>query len=277
MSGAAKRLHLTQPAVSRAIMEIERHYGFKVFERINKRLFLTERGRQLWHDSERVLKAFGELEQNAQGNGITSSLRIGCGIAIGTVLMPELMTSFRAVYPNCKIHALETSSRIIQQQIVANDLDLALIEGPVSEYNLHAETFYHDRLIPVCAPDILSRYYVGIPMAFEELAREELLLPAGGYGTRDLMEKMALESNSVIAPAWSSSSHQNLLNRAIQGRGIAVLSYLLVREAISKGMLVEIPAEFHLDRHFSIVWHRDKQLSTEARYFIQLCHQLRGI
>ena len=94
MSGAAKRLHLTQPAVSRTIMEIEKHYGFKVFERINKRLFLTEHGRQLWNDSERVLKDFGVLEQNAQNSSKISSLQIGCGIAIGTILMPELIMSF---------------------------------------------------------------------------------------------------------------------------------------------------------------------------------------
>ena len=72
MSGAANRLHLTQPAVSRTIMEIEKHYGFKVFERINKRLFLTEHGRQLWNDSERVLKDLSVLEQNAQNSSYDS-------------------------------------------------------------------------------------------------------------------------------------------------------------------------------------------------------------
>ena len=72
---------------------IEKHYGFKVFERINKRLFLTEHGRQLWNDSERVLKDFGVLEQNAQNSSKISSLQIGCGIAIGTILMPELIMS----------------------------------------------------------------------------------------------------------------------------------------------------------------------------------------
>ena len=104
MSGAANRLHLTQPAVSRTIMEIEKHYGFKVFERINKRLFLTEHGRQLWNDSERVLKDFGVLEQNAQNSSKISSLQIGCGIAIGTILMPELIMSFRERYPHSGEH-----------------------------------------------------------------------------------------------------------------------------------------------------------------------------
>ena len=274
MSGAAKRLHLTQPAVSRTIMEIEKHYGFKVFERINKRLFLTEHGRQLWNDSERVLKDFGVLEQNAQNSSKISSLQIGCGIAIGTILMPELIMSFHERYPNCRIHVLETSSRVIQQQVISNDLDFALIEGPVSEQNLHGDPFCHDRLIPVCAYDHLHHYYHGTPIRFEELVKTDLLLPAGGYGTRELLERMARENNLTIAPAWSSSSHQNLLHRAIRGNGVAVLSQLLVRESISKRLLAEIPAEFQLKRRFSIVWHRNKQLPTESLYFIQLCHQL---
>ena len=182
--------------------------------------------------------------------------------------------SFHERYPNCRIHVLETSSRVIQQQVVSNDLDFALIEGPVSEQNLHVDPFCHDRLIPVCAYDHLHLYYHGAPIRFEKLVKTDLLLPAGGYGTRELLERMARENNLTIAPAWSSSSHQNLLHRAIRGDGVAVLSQLLVRESISKRLLAEIPAEFQLKRRFSIVWHRNKQLPTEALYFIQLCHRL---
>ena len=277
MTEAAKRLNLTQPAVSRAIKELEIYYGVRIFDRINRRIFLTQQGEQMWRDSEAVLSAFEEMEQRMHHPEQTAELQIGCGVGIGTALMTGLIRSFNERYPNCKVHTLETASRTIQQLVATNDLDFALIEGGISEHNLHREVFYHDRLIPVCATSKYDLYKDIVPIGYADLAGMDLLLPARGYGTRELLEKAAMENNFTINPVWSSSSHQNLLARAIQGDGVAILSQLLVKDEIYSGSIVEIPARFSLDRNFSIVWHRNKRLSAESRFFIQLCHELSGI
>lgn len=271
MSAAAKRLHLTQPAVSRMIAELENQYSVQLFERINKRIYLTNHGDKLWEDGEALLQAFEKLEEHMKGSVINSSLRIGCGVGIGTTLMHDYVKQFSARYPSCRVYISENSSRKIQQQVVANELDFALIEGEVAEMNLHNESFYNDRLIPICSPEYICRI-PDRPITFADLAEENIMLPERGFGTRELVEREAMRSNVVLHPIWSSASHLNILNRTISGEGISILSQLIVWNALRNRQVVEIPATFKFDRVFSIVWHKSKHLTTEATYFISLCH-----
>lgn len=272
MSAAAKRIHITQPAVSRMISELEHHYNVQLFERINKQIYLTNQGHQLWEDSENLMLAYEKLEEHIKGPILSSSLRIGCGVGIGTSLMHNFVKCFSARYPDCKVYISENSSRIIQQQVAKNELDFALIEGEIAETNLHNESFYTDRLIPVCSPQYIDQI-TKKPITFADLADENLMLPERGFGTRELVEREAMKNNVVLHPIWSSASHLNILNRTISGEGISILSRLIVRDALQSKQVVEIPADFKFDRVFSIVWHKHKHLTAEAAYFISICHE----
>ena len=95
MTLAAEQLHLTQPAVTRVIKEIENYYGVCLFERLNRRLYVTESGRRLYAQALHLIDTFESMEKEMRNLDTFGLLRIGSTIALGSYLLPELIFIFQ--------------------------------------------------------------------------------------------------------------------------------------------------------------------------------------
>ena len=144
---AAKRLHMTQPAVTRAIQEIERHYGVRLFDRMNRRLFVTEAGRQFYAQSLPIVESFDMMEKGLLNGDAFGVLRVGASISLGNFFLPELICEFRKKRPDMKVKATVSNAGNLQKGLLDNELDLALIEGGISESELETRAFSEDRLV----------------------------------------------------------------------------------------------------------------------------------
>ena len=96
---ASERLHMTQPAVTRAIQELEHYYGVRLFDRINRRLLVTEAGKQLYAQALHLVDLFEHMETSLRNWDALGVLRIGSSIALGTHVLPDLILRFRADHP----------------------------------------------------------------------------------------------------------------------------------------------------------------------------------
>lgn len=129
MTAAAEKLYISQSSISQVIANIENEFGVKLFERYSKRLYITESGRILQDYARHVLFSFNEMQDKLRGYGAIKVIHVGASVTIGTNLLPEITKVFSEFQPNVKIAAFVGNSSVVEEKILKNDLDFALVEG----------------------------------------------------------------------------------------------------------------------------------------------------
>lgn len=265
---AAEKLNMTQPAVSLAVSELENYYGIKLFDRISRRLYLSEAGKMFLEYANTITLTFDDMEKRVRSWEKTGVVRVGASISIGAMLMPEYVKKFAAENPDTKVTVKINRSEELEALLFENKLDFALIEGIVHDQNLVYEDFMEDRLALVAAK--------GFPkdtIKKEEIYTYDFLLREKGSGTREIFEStLTSVSCPLPEPAWESMSTAALINAAEAGLGVAVVPYRMAVERLKSGSIREIHIEnIKFTRKYKLVYHKNKKLSTTDRKFIEIC------
>lgn len=265
---AAEKLNMTQPAVSLAVSELENYYGIKLFDRISRRLYLSEAGKMFLEYANTITLTFDDMEKRIRSWEKTGVVRVGASISIGAMLMPEYVKKFAAENPDTKVTVKINRSEELEALLFENKLDFALIEGIVHDQNLVYEDFMEDRLALVAA--------IGFPtdtIKKEEIYAYDFLLREKGSGTREIFEStLTSVSCPLPEPAWESMSTAALINAAEAGLGVAVVPYRMAVERLKSGSIREIHIEnIKFTRKYKLVYHKNKKLSTTDRKFIEIC------
>jgi DNA-binding transcriptional LysR family regulator len=267
---AAQKLHIAQPAVSLAVKELEEHYDVKLFDRISKRLYLTEAGGKLLEYAAHIVSLFDDMEDNMRQWERSGKLKIGASITIGTHLMPRYVRDFYNCHPQSTIEVFIGSSDLIEKKILESELDFALIEGTVHSDRIVCSTFMKDRLAIICAPS--NALCNSETVTMEQLLTQPLLLRESGSGTRELFDHILASFECTYAPSWESTSTEALINAVRNGLGVSVLPYMLVSEELENGSIIELKIEnLHFDRGFHVIYHQNKLLTNMAKEFIEMC------
>src|SRR5665647_1502217 len=98
MTKAAKKLYMTQPSVSQVIKELEIYYDVLLFERLSRKIYLTEAGRNLYEYANRIVNLFLKAEDSVKKNGLRKNLRIGVNYTVGSVLIHRYIREYRELY-----------------------------------------------------------------------------------------------------------------------------------------------------------------------------------
>lgn len=267
---AAEGLHMTQPAVSRAIQELERGYGIRLFERINHRLYPTQAGEEFYARAVHILASFDELEQGVRSYEASGVLRVGASVTLGTLKLPGLARDFQQEYPGYQVRVSISNAEAVEQNILNNELDVGLIEGATSARHIHAEALREDRLRVILPPGhpLLGQENVVLRdlMAYPLLLREE------GSAARALLDHVFAAHGLTPEPLWESISTRALINAVSMGLGISILAEDLVREDIPAGRVATIELQDEAFRRVNyIIWHEQKYLTQALKGFIALC------
>lgn len=267
---AAEKLHIAQPAVSCAIKELEDYYGIKLFDRISKRLYLTEAGKNFLSYATHIVSMFDEMESNMRDLDKPGKLHIGSSITIGTAFMPGYVGNFKALYPQTEVYVTIDSSDIIEKKILQNELDFALIEGIVHLDSIICETYMDDELVIICSLD--HPFCKNKAVTVEQFISEPFLLREKGSGTRELFDNVLASLGYSVIPAWESTSTLALINAVINGLGLSVLPRMLVKDSINEGRIAAVQIEgLKFNRKFNIIYHKNKFLTASAKAFIEMC------
>lgn len=270
---AAELLHMTQPAVTRAIQEIERYYGVCLFERINRGLYITESGRQLYAQALHIVESFDIMEKGLRNWDEFGILRVGASITLGSFLMPGLVAEFGRLHPHLKLKVRVSNGASLQQLLCENQLDIAFIEGGVVDPQLKVEPFAQDRLVLIMPPnDPLKDADV---IRLRDLKDRKFLLREPGSAGRTFLDHVFAIHAITVEPAWESVSTQAIVKAVNAGIGISFLPEKLVRNAIDQGLVAtHAIADETFSRQNYIVWHQNKHLTPSARSMIALCHNM---
>lgn len=268
---AGKKLFMAQPTVSFAINELEKHYDTKLFDRISKRMYLTEAGKKLLPYAQHITSMFDEMELEAQEWDSGSTLHIGASITIGSRLLPELIHNYKRECPPVEVTVQIDNSEKIEQAVLDNKIDIGLIEGFSHSDCLIDNTFREDELILICAPNHpwAAQEYIRL----EQLLEEPFLMREKGSGGREIWESAFLVHGIELKPAWESISTQAIVQAVACGLGVAVLPKLLVENQLVQQSIISRPIEgISLSRNFHIIYHKNKYLTGSVKKFIRQCY-----
>lgn len=269
---AAEQLHMTQPAVSLAIRELEDYYGVLLFDRIGRRLSLTGSGRRFQEYGLRITALFDDLERELRNWEQLGGLRVGASMTIGTQFLPRYLKAFSERRPGVEVQATVAPSDQLEQKILSNELDFALIEGVPHHPAICSEEYMEDHLAVICPNDGMFR--PGQVLSPAEFEQQKFLLRERGSGTREEFERVMEAAGISVRPSWEAASTTALIQAVAAGLGVAVLPYRLVLRALSEETVIQVQVEgLDFSRRFRIIYHRDKALTPLAQSLMELCRQ----
>lgn len=261
-SQAAEALNTTQPAVSMAVKELESHYGVALFERMNRRVYLTPAGEALLATAQDVLRGFQEAEETL-GQGRPLALRVGANVSFGEAGLAQVLGRFRQEHPQVRLRALVANSDKIQSLLVENQLDVGIVDGLGVSERLRAQPLYQEDLVLAAAP---GRFPA--PATVEELAALPLLLREPGSGLRSSVDRVFSQQGLAPQPLLESTSTAALAQAAKAGLGVAILPEALAQR--ESGLQVGTVPEVRFFRQFACALHRQKAPSPALEAFLAL-------
>ena len=186
VSAAARECHLAQPTVSQLIKELEEFYAARLFERLSKRLYITEEGRRLLARAKEVEGAYERLEYDMSPDKRRDRLRIGSSVTVGMCLMPSLVRRFGAERPETEIYSYVSNTQTIERMLLGSELDAAVVEGRVRSRDLLSFHCRDDYVALFCSA--AHPFAARASVTLGELCREPFVLREKGSGTREIFE-----------------------------------------------------------------------------------------
>ncbi len=267
---AAELLHMTQPAVSRAVQELEGYYGIRLFERMNHKLCRTKIGEEFYARALHITESFDDLEKSIKDWDEFGILRVGASITLGNFFLPAVVKEFQERHPDLHIKAVINNTDHIRQGILDNTIDIAMIEGNASSEYIHSELLSKDCLKLILPPEheLLRQKKIYL----KDLPSYPLLLREKGSAGRIFIDHIFSACGMEAVPIWESVSTKALLHGVSAGIGISILPGQLVGDDIASGKVVSRTLEDEaFIRNNYIIWHKQKFLTRFAKEFIQLC------
>lgn len=266
---AAKELYTSQPAVSVAISELEQNYGVKLFDRISKRLHLTEAGERMLHYAEHILQLFGEMEQGLMDGDAVGTLRVGTTLNIGGYYMGGKVAALKKLYPELTVLVTASNADSVVESVLKNDLDVAVVEGEPDDPFLVSVPCMTDRIVFICSP---NHPFAGrVDVALEDVVKEPMMLLAKGTAIRTNFDGLLATRGLKANVLWSCDSSFPCFSAVENGLGISVLPLLHTSGWISSGRVATFGVKgLEMSHKITAIYHKNKYLTRSAQDFIEL-------
>lgn len=273
ISAAARQLRISQPAASKQLTEFESVVGAPLFDRLPRGIRPTPGADELAPIARRLFAAEREAEAllAERGQPTESRLAIGASTTIGSYLVPELFGQLRRQHPHAQLRLEIGNTKLVQELVRKNEVDLGLTEGLPDAEGLLCSTFAEDELVGIAAPldPILGRK--GLQLS--EFLTRPLILRERGSGTRDVLEKALMQQKAKIQASLELGSTEAVKNAVGNRLGVAFVSRLTIELEVRSGRLIQVPLnDFQVHRTLSLVQLPHKSLSQLAHTFLGLLH-----
>ena len=222
-SKAAESLHLTQPGVSMHIKELETNAGLPLFERIGRKLYVTEAGQELLARTREILRALKDAEDTL--NGLRGLRRGRINLAVVSTakyFVPQLLARFGRDFPELEIRLTVNNRSSVIEQLVANEVDLAIMGRSPQSLDTVAEPFAQNPHVIIAAPD--HPFASQRDIAVETVARENFIVREPGSGTRLAMQQYFDEFGLAGNVGMEMASNETIKQAVMAGMGISFIS-----------------------------------------------------
>jgi DNA-binding transcriptional LysR family regulator len=232
---AAEELHMTQPAVTFQVRQLEEQFNTRLFDRIHNRISLTDAGKRVHECAERIFELYAEMDNSVREltGDISGVLILGASTTIAEYMLPVLLGDFKVKYPDITIRLKVANTDGIVSQVENNTIDLGVVEASVNNKNLVVEKCRTDHLVLIVPPghELAKEEVVPIKRVadYPFICREE------GSGTREVMiESMhdAGVSTSDLNIVMELGSLEAIKGAVESGMGVSILSNATIQNEL---------------------------------------------
>jgi DNA-binding transcriptional LysR family regulator len=255
ISAAAKSLSISQPAISVAIRDLEVHYNCLLFERIGKRLVISEQGIWLYGQIIEILDDLQLIEDQLQNKEVKKRVRLGASLSVGATVLAEYVKEYGMLYPQWDIRVLVEHNETVESRLIRNECDLALIEGICTDERIESVPFYNESLVCIVPVD-----FPHAEIAIDQLSKHAFLSREKGSGTRTYVDSVMSANGIRLNVKWQSHSIEALLLAVEAGLGISILPKSVVEQSLltSKCKVVSIKG-MSFDRVVSLAFRKERR------------------
>ncbi|QED46100.1 LysR family transcriptional regulator [Cytobacillus dafuensis] len=268
----AKILDYAQSSITAQIKSLEEELGMPLFERLGKRIYLTEAGNQLKQYAQKMLDLDQEMRQVLAGqNESNVVLTIGAQESQCSYRLPVILQSFKQRHPQVRLIFKPVHTKDIAKDLLqSGTLDLAFITDTFKEMpTLHKEMLIEEDLVFIASP--WHHLAKKNPVTAEEIGQETILLTEKGCSYRTQFEHRIQFEGVHPEHIIEFASIEAIKQCVMAGLGISLLPKMAVEKELDRGSIIEIPTSIDLESVFTeIAWHKDKYIPSYLEDFIQI-------
>ncbi len=264
---ASEELHLTQPAVSTQIKQLEQEVGLPLFEQLGKKIYLTEAGKEMYEFSRGIAQqvrdiesVFDDLKGVKRGNlslSVTST---------GKYFAPYLLAEFVKLHPGTKVHLEVTNREEILVELQENIPNMAIMGRPPNTLELSSQEFMNNPLVVFSRPDHPLAKEKNIPIS--RLMEENFILRERGSGTRNAVEDFFEQRNMQLNTSMEMSRNEAVKHSVMAGLGLGIISLHALELELALNRIAILDVEgFPVMKKWYLVYRTGKRMSPIAQAF----------
>jgi len=279
-SGAARKMSLTQPSLTKHIKNVEGILGARILNRQSRGITLTPEGKILYDYAKRILKLREEAKEKIQRvrENETGNIFISASTIPANYILPRVLSDFRKARPDIRFYMQNADSDEVIEMITGNRGEVGFVGKDPRSSRLHAEALWKDRLV-LAVPSNHPFVKEG-SVTLSELSREPFIVRERGSATREVFEgclrdqkKLTLASFNIISEVGSSEAVKEAV---IAGLGVSVISMHAVAREIDGGLIVEVPLKgCRIERYFYVIYRRQFALMHHHKLFLDFIKNYR--
>ncbi len=273
---AAESLHMTQPAVTFQVRQLEEYFNTRLFDRTHNRINLTDAGKRVYEYADTIFQIYSEMDNAVREitGDVNGILIVGASTTIAEYMLPALLGDFKTKYPDVNLRLRVSNSDGIVGMVENNVIDLGVVEAEVTNKNLAVELCRVDRLVAVVPPN--HEFADRKTLDIRELLKYPYICREEGSGTREVilayLAKIGM-STSELNIIMELGSPEALKGAVEAGIGVTIISRATLNKELKLGTLVSIDLDPPLERPFSFVHQKQKFRQHTVEKLLEFARQ----
>lgn len=265
---AAEKLNIAQPTLSQQIKNLEGEIGTPLFDRIGKRIALTEAGEILWKHSKKI---FFEIEQAQAAIGELSGLErgkliIGSLLTCMNYLLPSAIMTFKKHYPNIELSVQGLRAEEIEKGTLENEIDLGLTFLPNDHEDIESIHLITEEL----ALAVPRHHYLAAEkvVEFKMISNMPMVLMPSNYQLRQLLERYFTETGITVTTTLELTTLESIVQMVVKGTGLTILPLPYLEHLDHADLAIVKILDPTPQREIGIIYRKDKFMCSATRTFI---------
>lgn len=253
-SKAAKKCNVSQPTLSSQIKKTEEWLGVKIFERSNKKVFLTEEGRQIINSANGILNGFENIKQTAENfkNPLGGNFSLGAFPTLAPYILPKIVPKIKTTLPKIRLILVEEKTAVLIEKLKKGELDAALLAMPIDEPQLESLALFKDKFFLAVHPK--HKLAEKNKISVQTLNSPDLLLLEEGHCLRDQALEVCSKSKMEEKQSFRATSLETLRQMIKAGTGITFMPEIAMLK--NETGIKYIPLEPTPSRTIALVWRK---------------------
>lgn len=274
---AAERLNMAQPAVSTVIKELESYYGVRLFDRMNRHIYITQSGSMLYHYTQSILSQLDDIKELLNESAALGTLRVGSNIAFAVGHLSNIIADFTDMHPSFSVYTRIQNPSDLETSLMHNELDFAIADKSMFSNVFYFEQLAREQVGLVCSRSFAKQHFpeqyhsdsAHIQTDLARIAELPMLLREVGSGSRDNIDDIFRNANLTPRIMAESISARALMKLCKQGLGITTLPHSQIQDFNQDSELIElVTSDITIFRDYYLIYHKNKYFTYGMKLFL---------